>query len=305
MIPSLAVRRFPATSSASQAIYTSFPPFRYIKTSVEQGRRSWEETARNTPLSPETRIEALDADGVKCEKISCGEISDAKLIVHFHGGGYNAGSCLTHRDFAARLSSAAHAPVLVPEYRLAPEAPYPAAVEDAVHVYQWLLKSGVAPTRIIVLGDSAGGGLAAALLLALKEKGEPLPLGGVLISAWLDLSLSGQSYDTRTEVERLTSREDLADAAQLYIGEHDPREPLISPLFGDLAGLPPLLIQAGDYEVLLSDSLGFTEKTVAVGCQVELQVWEGMWHVWHGWAADLPEARQAIAEVGRFVSELK
>jgi monoterpene epsilon-lactone hydrolase len=190
---------------------------------------------------------------------------------------------------------------LLPDYRLAPEFPFPAALDDSVRVYCWLLKSGIVPKHIVIGGDSAGSGLAASLLLALKKRDIQLPAAAVLVSAWLDLSLSGESYQSRAHVDPLTSRQELQDAVSLYIGDRDPREPFISPLFADLASLPPLLIQVGDHEVLLSDSVAFAEKAAHSNVEVELQVWEGMWHVFQAWSAGLPEGQQALDEIGRFV----
>jgi acetyl esterase/lipase len=224
-------------------------------------------------------------------------------VYHVHGGGYTSGSCVTHRDLAARLSQASGARVFLLDYRLAPEHPFPAAIDDAVAGYEWLLAGGARPQQIVISGDSAGGTLVLAALLRLRERAAALPAGAVLISAMTDLTLSGASIESRAAADPLVYRESLAGAIAHYLGPADPRDPLASPLFADLRGLPALLIQVGADEVLLDDSTRLAERARAAGVQVTLEVWEAMWHVWHGWAAELPEARQAIARIGAFVRE--
>jgi acetyl esterase/lipase len=204
---------------------------------------------------------------------------------------------------AARLCLASKLRVLLIDYRLAPEHPFPAAVEDAGKAYQWLLASGIAPEQIVIGGDSAGGGLALSTLLWLRERDVALPGATVLISPWLDLALTGPSLHTRAEVDPLCSIEGLRLAASYYLGSTDAKTPLASPLYGDLHGLPPLLIQVGDHEILLSDSTRLAEKAKAAGVDVSLEIWNEMWHVWHGWAATLPEAQQAIERIGAFIQQ--
>jgi acetyl esterase/lipase len=193
--------------------------------------------------------------------------------------------------------------VLLIEYRLAPEHPFPAAIEDVSKAYQWLLASGIAPEQIVIGGDSAGGGLALAALLWLRDREVVLPGAVVLISPWLDLALTGPSLYTRAEVDPLCSIEGLQIAASYYLGNADSKTPMASPLYGDLHGLPPLLIQVGDHEILLSDSTRLAEKAKAAGVDVRLEIWNAMWHVWHGWAATLPEAQQAIERIGAFIQQ--
>jgi acetyl esterase/lipase len=224
-------------------------------------------------------------------------------LLFLHGGGFSSGSCVTHRELAARLSLASGARALVLDYRLAPEHPFPAAVEDAATGYEWLLAQGIKAGQIAVGGDSAGGALALAALLLLRERGIALPAATVLFSPWLDLAVSGPTITSRAALDPLTSGEDLRAAAALYLAGADPATPLASPLFGDLRGLPPTLVQAGDHEVLLSDATRLAERAEAAGVALTLDVWDEMWHVWHAWAGILPEGQQAIDRAGQFIRE--
>lgn len=274
-----------------------------INVPIEVQRRDWEEGALQTPLPPDTHIEPLSADGVPCEKVSCGIVDQSKVMLWLHGGGFNAGSAKTHRELAARLSLATGIPILLPDYRLAPEYPFPAGLEDSVKVYRWLIRHGTHPGHIVVGGDSAGGGLAISTLLSLLDAGEPMPAAAVLISPMLDLTLSGESIQSRAALDPLVSREGLSAAIKLYIGNRDPREPLLSPIYADLHGLPPMLIHVGDHERLLSDSVTLAERASAVGVEVNLDIWAEMWHVWHAFAATLPEGQQALEQIGEYVRQ--
>lgn len=222
-------------------------------------------------------------------------------VLYLHGGGYILGGCATHRNLVARVALAAGARMLLPEYRLAPENPYPAAVHDAIAAYRSVIARGVAPSSLVVMGDSSGGGLAAALLLSLRDGGVPLPAAAVLLSPWTDLTLSGNSYRTRATADPIDRLQALRRMAALYVPMGDMREPLVSPLFGDLRGLPPVLTQVGDHEVLLDDSVRFTEGLRHAGNHVELEIWPEMWHGWHMAAPLLPEANDAIARVGDYI----
>jgi monoterpene epsilon-lactone hydrolase len=271
---------------------------------IDEQRREWEDSAAQATLPPNTYIVPVSADGIHCERISCPPVDPAKLMVLLHGGGFSTGSCKTHREMAARISLAAKIPVLVVDYSLAPENPFPAAVDDVVRVYKWLTKvDAMRPSRIVLAGDSAGGGLAIQVLLALREAGEVLPGAVVLMSPWLDLSMSGESMESRAGVDPMTTRNDLLSAAKLYIGDRDPKDPRISPVFADLHKLPPTLIQVGDHEVLLSDAVRFAERAKAAGVEVTLDVWPEMWHVFQGWAATLPEAQAALSKISEFAHQ--
>ena len=256
-------------------------------------------------------IETQAPDGVTCTPVDAGGVSaewsvaagvdEAKVVLYVHGGGYVMGSAGSHRDMTGRLSKAAGARVLSLNYRLAPEHPFPAPVDDAVAAYRWLLAQGISPGNIAVAGDSAGGGLAIATLLALRDAGEPLPAAGIGISAWVDMEGTGESMTTRAAVDPVVQKEGLLGMAKLYLGDADPKSPLAAPLHADLGGLPPLLLQVGDAETLLDDSTRLAEKARAAGVDVTLKVWDEMPHVWHLFAPILPEGRQAIDEIGSFV----
>lgn len=243
----------------------------------------------------------VDAGGVSAEWSAAAGVDEAKVVLYVHGGGYVMGSAGSHRDMTGRLSKAAGARVLSLNYRLAPEHPFPAPVDDAVAAYRWLLAQGISPGNIAIAGDSAGGGLAIATLLALRDAGEPLPAAGIGISPWVDMEGTGESMTTRAAVDPVVQKEGLLGMAKLYLGDADPKSPLAAPLHADLGGLPPLLLQVGDAETLLDDSTRLAEKARAAGVDVTLKVWDEMPHVWHLFAPILPEGRQAIDEIGSFV----
>lgn len=227
--------------------------------------------------------------------------SRERVILFFHGGGYNSGSIKSHRPLAANIGNASKARVLLVDYRLAPEHLFPAAVEDAESAYGWLLSNEISPDQIIVAGDSAGGGLAISLLIRLRDAGESLPAAAVCLSPWMDLTCSGESWRTNTGKDLMLDPGAIMESARLYLGETDPRTPLASPLYADLSGLPPILIQVGSDEFLLSDSTNFTEQAQAAGVKLTLEVWEGMQHEWHFAARMIPEGRQAIGRIGEFI----
>jgi acetyl esterase/lipase len=225
-------------------------------------------------------------------------------MLYLHGGGYTCGSINSHRSFAAVLSKASGASVLLIDYRKAPEHPFPAALEDSIVAYRWLLKEGFKPASLAIGGDSAGGGLSLATLVALRDRGEPLPAVGVLLSPWTDLAASGDSYTSRAEYDPLLAPSSQLAQVKLYMGEQDPRKvPLASPLYAELHGLPPLLIHVGHDEILRDDSTQVAEKIKTSGGEVRLKVWEGMWHCFQLQCAVVPEAQQAVNEIGRFVRE--
>jgi acetyl esterase/lipase len=270
-------------------------------TPLEAQRLEWEAAVEATNLQLNALITTADLGGVYGEWISVGESDQTSVLLFLHGGGYNAGSCKTHRALAAHVARAAQARVLLIDYRLAPEHPCPAAIEDAIHAYRWLLQHGVTPQQIAIGGDSAGGGLALAALIAIRDSGTAMPAAAFLLSPWLDLALRGEAMHTRAQIDPLTSRNDLHAAAMLYLGDLAPDDPRASPLYADLHQLPALLIHVGDHEVLRSDATRLADKAQAAGVPVQLEVWDDMWHVWHAWADELPEARAAIAQIGAFL----
>jgi len=212
------------------------------------------------------------------------------------------GSPAGYRNFVARICRAGEVRALSVDYRLAPEAPFPAALEDAVKTYQWLLQQQVQPSRIVIAGDSAGGGLTLSTLLALKEKGIPLPAAAICLSPSTDLARTGSSILTKATEDVFLTRELLDVCYDSYLGPRgDPQNPLASPLYSDLTGLPPLLIMVGTAEVLLDDSTRLAEKAKEAGVEVELQVAEGMFHVWSFFASVIPEGQQAVEAMGAFI----
>ncbi|MGH7398349.1 MAG: alpha/beta hydrolase [Candidatus Rokuibacteriota bacterium] len=223
-----------------------------------------------------------------------------RVVLYLHGGGYVIGSPRSHRHLAAAIARAAATDALLLDYRLAPEHPYPAAVDDATAAYRWLLDQGVAPERIVIAGDSAGGGLTVAALLALREARVPLPAGGVCISPWVDLTCSGESYRTKAEVDPIVRRAGVEEMAKAYLGTTPPRSPMASPLFADLRGLPPLLIHVGGDEILLDDAVQLAERARAAGVEATLEVYDRMIHVWHWFLPMLDEAQAAVEAIGRF-----
>jgi acetyl esterase/lipase len=224
-----------------------------------------------------------------------------KVILYFHGGGYVTGSCQGHRSVVAKFVVGSGVGALLFDYRLAPEHPFPAALEDALAAYRWLLAEGISPGQIVFVGDSAGGGLCLATLIALRDQGIPLPAGAVALSPWTDLKCTGESLRTKAEVDSLSWKGSWTVFSKYYAGENDPGLPWISPLYGDLHGLPPLLIYAGGDEVLLDDSTRFAEKAKAAGVEVTLTVGEGLFHCYPACAPLFPEAKQAMAEICTFI----
>ncbi len=264
-------------------------------------RQRLEDMTAGAVVPEGTHIAAVDAGGVAAEWVEGPWSVGGATILYLHGGGYTVGSVRTHRALVARLGQAAGARGLTVDYRLGPEDPFPAAVEDALAAYRWLVREGVDPTRIVVAGDSAGGGLTLALLVALRDAGDALPAAGVCISPWTDLACTGESMSTRSAADPMVQRDGLLPMAAAYLAGRDPRTPLASPLYADLRGLPPLLIHVGTAETLLDDATRVAERARAAGVVVDLEVWDDMIHVWHAFAPLLPEADEAVGRVGAWV----
>jgi acetyl esterase/lipase len=245
--------------------------------------------------------ETANVGGVAGEWQMPAVLASQRIVLYLHGGGYVIGSIATHRDLAGGIADAAGAKTLLLDYRLAPEHPFPAAVDDAVAAYRGLLAAGSKPENIVFAGDSAGGGLTVAALVALKQQGLPLPAAGVCISPWVDLTFAGESMKTKQDADPLLGPGPLKWMGGLYLAGQPENTPLASPLFADLKGLPPLLIQVGTEEVLLDDALRLDAAARAAGVNVSLEVWDGMMHVWHLMAAMIPEGKQAIRKIGEFV----
>ena len=269
---------------------------------LEQSRRRFLAMEALIPHPPRgTETITINAGGVTADRVITPASRPNRHVLYLHGGAYRLGAPSTYRHFTWRIASAAQARVLVIDYRLAPEHPFPAALEDAVSYYCWLLAEGADPRQIAVIGDSAGGGLALALLLKLRDSGLPLPAAAVVLSPWTDLALTGASLTLNAKLDAMVHAEDVPKFAADYLAGADPRHPYASPLYGDPTGLPPTLIQVGSEEILRDDAVRMAEMMQRANCQAELQIWPRMPHVWHLFAPILPEAREAIAEIGKFV----
>ena len=241
------------------------------------------------------------ANGVAAEWLIPPAVSPGRVVLYLHGGAYVAGSINSHRSIAANIAIAAKARAFIIDYRLAPEHPHPAAVEDAVAVYKWLLSNKVDSKHLAVVGDSAGGGLTLALLISLRDGKIPLPAVGICLSPWTDLAFSGESWKSKAAVDLIVFDIKEREFARLYLGGLDPKTPLASPLYADLKGLPPLLVQVGTNEVLLSECTQMVERAKQAGVNAVLDEWEKMQHVWQFAAGFIPEGRRAIARIGEFI----
>ncbi|MCB1005543.1 MAG: alpha/beta hydrolase [Acidimicrobiales bacterium] len=272
--------------------------------SIQELRDRIEGAMGNLPLVDGTSAEDVDAGGVTTVLCTRDGGEADPWLVYFHGGGYRICSARAYRAHGSHLAAACKARVLLVDYRLAPEHPFPAAVDDAVQVYRWVLDQGVAPGRIVAGGDSAGGGLTAALLLAAKRDGLPVPAGGILLSGWLDLTNEADSYTRNAATDTMFPKSSAEEAAELYLQGHDPRDPLASPVFGDWSGMPPLLVLNGGIESLYDDSERITEIAVDAGVDVTHSVYDDMPHVWQTNYPAFPEAVAAVEEMAAFVARV-
>lgn len=254
-------------------------------------------------MPAEIEVSPVNIGGLSAEWIVPSKAGKDKVILYFHGGGYVIGSSRAHRPIVVKFVQGSGIGALVFDYRLAPENPYPAALDDAVAAYRWLLAEGISPSHIVFVGDSAGGGLALATLLALKDKLLPLPAAAAVLSPWTDLKNTGESLKTNAKVDTLSWAESWTVFSKYYAGNHDPGLPLISPLYGDLRGLPPLLIFVGGDETLRDDSIRFAEKAKAAGVDVALRVGEGLFHCYPACAPLFPEAKEAMEEICEFIKK--
>jgi acetyl esterase/lipase len=264
-------------------------------------RASMAAMTANPQLPEGVEFQPIMADGVPAEWVTLPESDATKTVLYLHGGGYTLGSIDTHRGLGSRIAEAAGTRALLVDYRLAPETPFPGAVDDATAAYCYLLEQGVAPEQIAIGGDSAGGGLTFATLLSLKEQGKPLPGAAFALSPWVDLEGLGESMQTRAEADPMVQKAGLVRMGELYLAGVDPKTPLAAPLYGDLSGLPPMLIQVGTAETLLDDSIRIVERLRAAGIAVELQQYEDLIHVFQAFAPIVPESLEAITKIGAFV----
>lgn len=272
-------------------------------TTVAQRRADWDELFN---AQGDAEVQSVNAAGVPCQWVTAPGARADRVVVYFHGGGFQLGSLASHRELMACISAAAGARVLGVGYRLAPEHRYPAALEDALTAYGWLRSQGVEAGRMAVAGDSAGGGLGLSLLLALHRRGEPLPVAYWGLSAWTDLTASGESYQSRALLDPIHQQAMIVAMARNYLGDAgDPEDPLASPLFAapeELAVLPPMLLQVGERETVVSDSEAFVRKAASAGARAELQIWPEMIHVFQQFPDVLAQARSALADGGRFLA---
>jgi epsilon-lactone hydrolase len=252
-------------------------------------------------LPADVRIEAADANGVAAEWTGTPEADPRKVIMYLHGGGYTAGSLASHRHMVAQAGREGRARTIALDYRLAPEHPFPAAVEDALAGYRFLLSRGFSGNHIAVAGDSAGGGLTVALLVSLRDSGLPLPACAWCSSPWVDLEGTGGTMRAKATVDPMVQQPYLIELAAAYLSGADPRTPLAAPLYADLTGLPPMLIQVGSAETLLDDAVRLAGAAGAADVRVRLEIWPDMIHVWQLFHQDVAAGRRALAEAGAFI----
>lgn len=271
------------------------------RTTIEADRVSYETMLASLQLEDDIQTERVGAGGVAAEWIWAPGAHPDRVMLYLHGGGYVVGSMRTHRVMLSHIARACGSKVLGLDYRLAPEHPFPAPVEDTLAAYRWLLANGYDSRKITLGGDSAGGGLVVAALVAMRYVGEPMPAAGVCISPWTDMESTGQSFVTNATADPSVAKERILRLAGVYLAGKNPRAPLASPIHADLHGLPPLLVQVGAIETLLDDARMLTQRAQAAGGQVDLEIWDDMPHVWHLFAPILPEGQQAIGRIGEFV----
>ncbi|RLA03015.1 MAG: alpha/beta hydrolase [Gammaproteobacteria bacterium] len=257
--------------------------------------------ARSYKPQPGVSCQAGEIGGVLGEWSRHADNAGQRTVLYLHGGGYILGCAEAYRDLTGRLAIAAQADVFAADYRLAPEHPFPAALEDALACYRALISDGIPAAAITIAGDSAGGGLTLATLAALRDAGDQLPAAAVCLSPWSDLTASGESLSSNAKADPMLTPAALAYMAGNYIGEQDASDPRISPCLGDLNDLPPLLVQVGSSEILLDDSRRVANKIITNDGQATLEVWDGMPHVWQMFASLVPEGRQAITRIGQFI----
>ena len=268
---------------------------------VAQSRARFEKTAVFLGGAPDAKCEKVDAGGVPSEWVMAPGYDTGRAILYLHGGGYAIGSLNTHRRLAYDISAASAARVLLIDYRLAPEHPFPAAVDDAASAWRWLLQQGFAPNRLAIAGDSAGGGLTIATLVNLRDKKLGLPACAVAISPWVDLEGLGNSMTTRSAQDPMVQKDGLLWMAKMYLNGKDPKTPLAAPLHADLKGLPPTLVQVGTAETLLDDAIRIGEKMHAAGVDARLAIWPNQLHVFPLFAPILSEGRDGCLEIGNFI----
>lgn len=268
----------------------------------EQARENFEAMLAGIPVLEDVSFENATIGGVPGRWSTPPEALAGRVLLYLHGGAYVVGSSLGYRPLSSAVARSARARGLTLDYRLSPENPFPAAVDDAVAAYRALLAQGVSPGSIAIAGDSAGGGLTVAMLIAARDAGLPMPAAALAISPWADLACAGASYSTKASQDPSLNRDGLLAMAALYLNGASPQSELASPVYANLTGLPPLLIQVGSTEVLLDDSIRLAAQAAEANVAVQLEVWPGMPHVWHAFAHQLSEGRDAIWAAGAFLA---
>jgi acetyl esterase/lipase len=266
-----------------------------------QRRRDFDARSLEYRIAGDVTGEPVTANGVRAEWTSTPGDSRERALLWVHGGGYVIGSLDSHRHLVSEAGRAAGCWALALDYRLAPEHPFPAAVDDAVAGYRYLLARGIEPGRIAIAGDSAGGGLVVAAMVAIRDAGLPQPGCGWCISPWVDMEMIGETMTTKAAADPMVQKEGVVEMARLYLNGADPRSPLAAPIYADLAGLAPLLIQVGAAETLLDDSIRLAKAAGTEDVSVELQIWPEMVHVWHLFHPELQAGKRGIAVGGAFV----
>jgi len=271
---------------------------------IEKQRKELENNVFLFKKPRKMKVRSLEINGISAEWLYQKDQIEDRAILYLHGGSYNAGSLNTHRSLAARIGKVSSSPVLSIDYRLAPENPFPAALEDAVSAYIWLIEyKNIKPSKIAIAGDSAGGGLTFATLLKLRDEEKTLPACAISLSPWTDLALTGDSIKTKADVDIMLTENEGEQSAELYLKDIDRKHPLASPLYADLKGLPPLLIQTGTAEIILDDSTRFAEKAEKSDVKVTLDLWSDMPHVFQIFGNLMPESKKALEKIGDFIKE--
>lgn len=248
----------------------------------------------------DVRFERVIVDGIPAVWLTPEGADNGWVFLFIHGGAFVIGSIESHWKMAAQIARAAGCRALIIDYRLAPESKFPAAVEDSLNAYRWLLTQGYEPGRVVIGGDSAGGCLTALILLSLRDSGDTQPAAGVMMSPCTDLAVTGETIETKKKEDPMIDSRWGGKCHEMYLGAADPRDPHVSPLYADLKGLPPMLIQVGSREVLLDDARRFADRARQDGVEVELEVWEGMFHVFQYCSPFMPESMDAIRRIGEY-----
>jgi monoterpene epsilon-lactone hydrolase len=270
-------------------------------TDLRERRRAFDTNAQTYPVAADVVVEPVDASGVRAEWTTTPEADSRRAVLYLHGGGYVFGSIDSHRHLAIAVGRAARSRVLALHYRLAPEHPFPAPVEDTLAAYRYLLGLGLAPRDIAIAGDSAGGGLVVAAMVAIRDAGLPQPACGWCISPWVDMEAIGGSMESKALTDPTVQRESITQLAAVYLSGADPRSPLAAPLYADLRGIAPLFIQVGAAETLLDDAVRLAGVAGAADVPVRLDIWPEMIHVWHLFHPVLGAGKRAIEAGGAFL----